>query len=274
MSGARHRAPQVREVETPSGRRGRTSGRPARARGTLVLGHGAGGGDRRRRPASPPARRCRPRAGPSRWSSSRGGWPGEGGRPPPTLDEAWLPVVAALVTRSGRAARPLVVGGRSAGARVACRTASRGRGRRRAGPGLPAAPAGPARSSSRADELRAVGAPACRAGACRAGRDPFGTPDEVAAARLPPGRRSSTVAGAHSCPRRLAPRPWPRRSALLAACATVTWRSPRRAGGRADSPGEVALHRLRVRRADASAQVRLGAVLGARHAQPAGRRPG
>ncbi len=44
--------------------------------------------------------------------------------PPPTLDAAWLPMVAALLTGRGRLPRPLVVGGRSAGARVACRTAA------------------------------------------------------------------------------------------------------------------------------------------------------
>ena len=48
------------------------------------------------------------------------------GPAPPSLDRAWLPVLAALATDLGPG--PLVVGGRSAGARVACRTASRGGG--------------------------------------------------------------------------------------------------------------------------------------------------
>ena len=45
--------------------------------------------------------------------------------PPPTLDAAWVPAVAAArdVVGAGRRT-PLVVGGRSAGARVACRTAA------------------------------------------------------------------------------------------------------------------------------------------------------
>ena len=47
--------------------------------------------------------------------------------PPPTLDAAWVPVVRALRARGGALATvrgPLVLGGRSAGARVACRTAA------------------------------------------------------------------------------------------------------------------------------------------------------
>jgi predicted alpha/beta-hydrolase family hydrolase len=48
-----------------------------------------------------------------------------GRRPPPpaaALDEAWIAVVAAVQKRVG-AGVPLIVGGRSSGARVACRTA-------------------------------------------------------------------------------------------------------------------------------------------------------
>lgn len=43
---------------------------------------------------------------------------------PPTLDEAWSAVMASLEA-AGELTPPLVVGGRSAGARVACRTAER-----------------------------------------------------------------------------------------------------------------------------------------------------
>ena len=45
------------------------------------------------------------------------------GAPPPRLDEAWLAAMGWLVEQEW-AEYPLVVGGRSAGARVACRTAS------------------------------------------------------------------------------------------------------------------------------------------------------
>ena len=46
------------------------------------------------------------------------------GVPPPKLDEAWLAAVGWLVDQSWTPG-PLFVGGRSAGARVACRTADR-----------------------------------------------------------------------------------------------------------------------------------------------------
>lgn len=45
--------------------------------------------------------------------------------PPPRLDEGWLPAVQALTRRPDIASLPVVSGGRSAGARVACRTAGR-----------------------------------------------------------------------------------------------------------------------------------------------------
>lgn len=44
--------------------------------------------------------------------------------PPPRLDVGWLPAVQTLVRRTELAGLPVVAGGRSAGARVACRTAS------------------------------------------------------------------------------------------------------------------------------------------------------
>lgn len=45
--------------------------------------------------------------------------------PPPRLDEGWLPAVESLTRRPELASLPVVGGGRSAGARVACRTAER-----------------------------------------------------------------------------------------------------------------------------------------------------
>lgn len=44
--------------------------------------------------------------------------------PPPRLDVGWLPAVAWLTAREDVAGLPLLLGGRSAGARVACRTAT------------------------------------------------------------------------------------------------------------------------------------------------------
>ncbi|MGL5862883.1 MAG: alpha/beta family hydrolase, partial [Phycicoccus sp.] len=113
---------QEQLVDTPHGPARVTSSMPdAAPRGRLVLGHGAGG---------------------LRWTldvlavrdaAARAGWAVDlvdqpwrvagrrVGPRPATLDEAWLAVLGAA-RRPGN--RPLVVGGRSAGARVACRTAS------------------------------------------------------------------------------------------------------------------------------------------------------
>jgi predicted alpha/beta-hydrolase family hydrolase len=104
----------LREVETPVGvARTVTEGTGAR---TLVLGHGAGGGvDARDLLAA------RDAALALGWRVVRveQPWRVRGARvaeAPPRLDAAWTAVAAQL---DG----PLVVGGRSAGARVACRTA-------------------------------------------------------------------------------------------------------------------------------------------------------
>nr|WP_231747644.1 alpha/beta family hydrolase [Auraticoccus cholistanensis] len=96
---------------------------PATAPVALVLlGHGAGGGVD-----------ARDLHGLARWLPARGiavarfeqPWRTAGRRVadrPPRLDEAWLEAVPPLRAEVGEV--PLVVGGRSAGARVACRTAT------------------------------------------------------------------------------------------------------------------------------------------------------
>jgi predicted alpha/beta-hydrolase family hydrolase len=112
----------VLEIETPRG--------PARAhlyptgapRAALVLGHGAGGGV-----AAPDLVAARDAAGPERIIVALVEQPYRvAGRRSPAgaaqLDEAWTTVVEAL--RAGELRDlPLIVGGRSLGARVACRTA-------------------------------------------------------------------------------------------------------------------------------------------------------
>ncbi len=90
--------------------------------GTLVLGHGAGGGV-----ASPDLLAVTASAVSLGWRVLRveQPWRVAGRRiapAPPSLDLAWTAVLGAL--RDGDALTgPLVLGGRSAGARVACRTA-------------------------------------------------------------------------------------------------------------------------------------------------------
>jgi predicted alpha/beta-hydrolase family hydrolase len=91
----------------------------------LVLGHGAGGGVTAMDLALL-ARELPPRAVTvARFEQP---WRLAGRKvavPPPRLDEGWLPAVAALARRTEVAGLPLLAGGRSAGARVACRTADR-----------------------------------------------------------------------------------------------------------------------------------------------------
>jgi uncharacterized protein len=144
--------------------------------GVLVLGHGAGGGV-----GAPDLLAAVSAATAAGWRAVRmeQPWRVAGRRVAPAparLDEAWL---AALeqVERCG----PLVVGGRSAGARVACRTA------------VPTGAAGvlclafplhpPGRPDrSRAPELAGAGRPVV---VVQGARDAFGTPADLAALGLP-----------------------------------------------------------------------------------------
>lgn len=88
---------------------------------------------------------------------------------PPTLDRAWLAVVEALAV-----AGPLVVGGRSAGARVACRTAGRLGAVGCLALSFPLHPPGRP-EKSRLDELAAAGVPTL---VVQGERDAFGGPSE------------------------------------------------------------------------------------------------
>ncbi|HUR86097.1 MAG TPA: alpha/beta family hydrolase [Solirubrobacteraceae bacterium] len=112
----------VLELETPKGT-ARVRLHPAQApRAALVLGHGAGGGV-----AAPDLQAVRAVAGDAGVTVALVEQPYRvaGRRSPPrapVLDEAWTSVVAQL--REGPlAGLPLITGGRSSGARVACRTA-------------------------------------------------------------------------------------------------------------------------------------------------------
>lgn len=163
------------DVETPHG--------PARAhltdgdgRATLLLGHGAGGGVE-----STDLLAVARDAAEAGWRVLRIEQPwrvaGKKIAPAPArLDEGWRAVVAHL-SGTGHLSGPLVVGGRSAGARVACRTAAQVGADGVLALAFPLHP--PARpEKTRAAELTAVGLPIV---VVQGERDAFGTPAEVAA---------------------------------------------------------------------------------------------
>jgi predicted alpha/beta-hydrolase family hydrolase len=113
---------------------------------------------------------------------------------PARLDLGWTAVLAAL-REDGVLAGPLVLGGRSAGARVACRTAAAERAAGVLALAFPLHPPGrPERS--RAGELAAVSAPVL---VVQGERDPFGGPEEVRAAA--PGAQVRPVPGDHALAR-------------------------------------------------------------------------
>jgi predicted alpha/beta-hydrolase family hydrolase len=101
-------------------------------------------------------------------------------------DQAWLEVVSLVRARVGLAV-PLVQGGRSNGARVACRTAGAVGATGVVALAFPLHPPGrPERS--RAGELRSAG---CEVLVVNGDRDPFGVPDQADAAcvHVLPGER-------------------------------------------------------------------------------------
>jgi uncharacterized protein len=146
---------------------------------TVILGHGAGGGpnsaDLRALAALLPERGLTVVRVEQPWHV-------EGRRvapPPARLDVAWRAVVAAVVagTDAGMGAQPLIIGGRSAGARVACRTASDLGAAAVVALAFPAHPPGrPERS--RLAELRGSGVPTL---VVQGERDSFGRPAEFPA---------------------------------------------------------------------------------------------
>ena len=181
----------TRRIDTPHGPAVAHLQLAGDPRAALVLGHGAGGGVAARDLAA--AARAAADAGfgvvlveqPYRVAGRRS--------PPraPQLDAAWTAVVEALAGDELRGL-PLVTGGRSAGARVACRTAA---STRAAGVLCLAFPLRPPRRSggapppSREDELDAVEVPVL---VVQGERDPFGMPTGG------PSREVVTVPGTHS----------------------------------------------------------------------------
>ena len=184
-------SPMPIEVETPHG--------PARAyvetvvdaRGMLVLGHGAGGGVAARDlvTAAAAARAAGLASAlveqPYRVAGRRSPAPAA------HLDAAWLAVVDHLRT-SGLAAGVLVVGGRSSGARVACRTAAASGAEAvlcLAFPLQPPARAGKPPAPSRLPELDEVTVPTL---VVQGANDRFGVPPGA------PGRTVAVVRGDHA----------------------------------------------------------------------------
>lgn len=172
--------------------------RSERARAALLLGHGAGGGV-----GAPDLVAVTAAAIGARVSVALVEQPYRvaGRRVPPrapTLDEAWVDVVDHL-RRGSLAGLPVVVGGRSSGARVACRTAD-ATGARGVlclafpvrPPSRACAPQGP----DRLPELDAVRVPVL---VVQGTRDPFGMPPAA------PGRTVVAVPGDHALRRDLSP---------------------------------------------------------------------
>jgi uncharacterized protein len=177
----------VAEIETPHG--------PARAHltladdpvGALVLGHGAGGTG-----VSKDLQKAIEVAAAERVSVAFVEQPYRvAGRrspaPAPQLDAAWIAVVEHLRTND-LAGLPLIAGGRSSGARVACRTAAATGAVAVLCLAFPVHPPGKP-EKTRLDELDAVEVPVL---VVQGTRDPFGMPPDA------PGREVVTVPGTHS----------------------------------------------------------------------------
>ena len=152
----------------------------------LVLGHGAGGGVAA--PDLVAATRAASAAGvsvvlveqPYRVAGRKSPAPAA------QLDGAWTAVVAELRERV-LAGLPLVTGGRSSGARVACRTAAATAASGVLCLAFPVHPPGRP-EKSRLDELDAVSVPVL---VIQGARDPFGMPPDA------PGRSVVRIAGDH-----------------------------------------------------------------------------
>jgi len=183
------------DIATPHGpARAHVTEPAAAVRGTLVLGHGAGGGIQ-----SADLVAVTEEASGAGWRviGVEQPWRVAGRRiavAPPKLDEGWTAVLDHL-RGDDLLSGPLVLGGRSAGARVACRTAD---ARGAAGVLALAFPLHPPGKpeKTRAPELTAVTVPIC---VVQGETDAFGSPADVAAVLT--GRANASlyaVPGDHS----------------------------------------------------------------------------
>ncbi len=168
-------------VETPAGAARITWHRAGAPRAVLAVSHGAGGGiearDLRALAAALPARGYTVALVEQPWRVA-----GKKVAPAPkTLDTGWTALWPALA----KPGLPVVAGGRSAGARVACRTARELGAHAVLALAFPLHPPGRP-EKSRADELTGAGVPTL---VVQGARDPFGRPGE-----FPPGTELTEVA--------------------------------------------------------------------------------
>lgn len=187
------------EVETPMGPARVHLTRPAEVRGVLVLTHGAGGS--LRAPEFAPLGETLVADG---WAVAlvEQAWVLAGRKMPPqapTQDPAWLPVVEWVRSGRRRLGGPLVVGGKSNGARVACRTAHVSGADGVLCLSFPLHPPGRP-EVSRAEELRTPLAHGIPLHVVQGRTDPFGTPAEVRA-ELPDPALVGEATGGHAFPR-------------------------------------------------------------------------
>jgi predicted alpha/beta-hydrolase family hydrolase len=187
---------RIKEIETPVGvaRAHVSDGALKTALGLAVLGHGAGGGVEA--PDLLEAARTFHDLGYS-VACVEQPYRVAGRRAPdaaPKLDAAWIAVVAAL---RGRRRYPVIVGGRSSGARVACRTAAAVGAEAVLALAFPLHPPGKP-EKSRIEELAEVTVPVL---VIQGDRDPFGDADAIVSATDPHHagqRRIVGVPGDHS----------------------------------------------------------------------------
>ncbi len=178
------------DIATPHGRaRVRLEVAPA-ARAALVLGHGAGGGIDAPDLAAAAAAALAIAVSVARVEQPYRVAGRRAPAPAAQLDAAWLAVLAALQA-GPLAGLPVVAGGRSSGARVACRTAAAAGATGVLCLAFPLHPPGKAGdpTKSRLGELSAVGVPVL---VVQGERDPFGMPPAA------PARDVVVIPGTHS----------------------------------------------------------------------------
>jgi predicted alpha/beta-hydrolase family hydrolase len=184
----------VRALDTPHGSARAHAWTPPQPVGALVLSHGAGAGSGDWTPDLAALTRLATDPRPWQVVLVEQPWKVAGRKvaaPPRQLDAAWLAILAGLRAGPDRLAVPLVVGGRSAGARVACRTAGAVGADGVLALAFPLHPPGKP-AASRAAELVGVAVPVL---VVQGGTDPFGRPAEIRAAV--PEAPVVAVAGGH-----------------------------------------------------------------------------